>query len=578
MGTRAKQPLSGIVYHGALEADRHYASGAWVRSTLGDAVRAAAGETPDTRYLIATEGSVTFAEFDTRTERLAAGLLAAGLKPGDRALFQMGTVPETMAALFGCFKAGILPVCTLPQHRELEIGELARLANARAMFVQADVAPSFDQVGFARTMAASCGLDTVVVARGGRAAVDGCLRLETLCEEGDLDEARRSVGAVALDPEDVAVFQLSGGSTGVPKIIPRFHAEYLGQSLSWAELHAITRDDVCLWPLPLIHNAAMVLIMLPALLRRASVVLQPRFEIGAFLDAVEAHRVTYAGSVGPVAPRLLEAKDLGRRNLRSLRMFFALDRADAIEAHVGVPAVNMFGNTEGLLTSSTANDPAPARHGTVGRPSSPFDEVRVLMPEGVDAVALGEIGELCFRGPFTLRGYYNAPEITAASFTPDGFFRTGDLVREVRVEGRSNYVFCGRLKDNISRGNEKFAAEEVERLVVSHPAVVDAKVVAMPDPILGEKACAFIIHHPGARALAVAELGAFLTREGLAKYKLPERIEAIDAFPVTRVGKVDKKAMREIIASKLREEGTLPGAGPLASETASVETPHAAMA
>lgn len=552
--TRARQLLDGVVYHGASTADRYYGAGAWMRSTLGDAVRDAAREAPDKSYLVAADETVTYAAFDARTERLASGLLAAGLRPGDRALFQMGTVPETMLALFGCYKAGILPVCTLPQHRELEIGELGRLSGARAIFVQADVAPSFDQLGFARQMAETCGLDIIVVARRGAGSGDGCLDLEALCRAGDLDEARRRVAAVELDPEDVAIFQLSGGSTGVPKIIPRFHGEYLGQSRSWADLHGVTRDDVCLWPLPLIHNAAMVLIMVPALVQRATVVLQQRFEIGAFLDAIETHRVTYAGSVGPVAPRLLEIKDLGRRELSSLRMFFALDRADAIEAHVGVPAVNMFGNTEGLLTSSALGDPVEARHGTVGRPSCALDEVRVLAPEGVAPVAVGEIGELCFRGPFTLRGYYNAPEVTAASFTPDGFFRTGDLVREVAIDDRANYVFCGRLKDNISRGNEKFAAEEVEALIVRHPGVVDAKVVAMPDPIFGEKACAFIIHRPDDERLSVADLGAFLTREGLAKYKCPERIEAIDAFPVTRVGKVDKKGMRDLIARKLQDE------------------------
>ena len=554
--TRAKQPLPGVVYHDGADADRHLASGAWLPSTLGDALRAAAREAPDKPYLVTSEGAVTFADLDAGTERLAAGLLDAGLRPGDRALFQMGTCAETVAALFGCYKAGILPVCTLPQHREIEIGELARLSGARAILVQADVARGFDQLGFARRMAAECGLDLVVAARRGAADAEGCLDLETLGAHRSLDAARRRVAEVALDPEDVATFQLSGGSTGIPKIIPRFHGEYLGQSLSWARLHAMSGDDVCLWPLPLIHNAAMVLIVVPALLMRATIVLQSRFEIGAFLDAIEAHRVTYAGSVGPVAPRLLEIEDLHRRDLGSLRMFFALDRADAIEAHVGVPVVNMFGNTEGLLTSTRPDDPAPARHGTVGYPSSDHDEVRVLAPESEDPVTPGEIGELCFRGPSSLRGYYNAPDVTAASVTADGLVRTGDLVREETIAGRAHLVFCGRLKDNISRGNEKFAAEEVERLIVRHPAVVDAKVVAMPDRIFGEKACAFIIHRPGERALGVAELGAFLTGEGLAKYKLPERIEAVDAFPVTRVGKVDKKAMREVVAGKLADEAT----------------------
>jgi non-ribosomal peptide synthetase component E (peptide arylation enzyme) len=187
--------------------------------------------------------------------------------------------------------------------------------------------------------------------------------------------------------------------------------------------------------------------------------------------------------------------------------------------------------------------------------------VKVLLPgSDEEPVPSGHEGELCFRGPNTLRGYYNAPEINAVSFTRDGFFRSGDIVREEIIEGRTYYAFLGRLRDNISRGNEKFAAEEVENLIVRHPAVVDAKVVAMPDRYLGEKACAFIIPRPDQACPNVSELGAFLIGQGLAKYKLPERIETITAFPVTRVGKVDKGAMRAIIAEKVREEETQPRA------------------
>jgi non-ribosomal peptide synthetase component E (peptide arylation enzyme) len=558
LDTRARFPLPGVIYRTAAEADRLFAAGAWARSTLGDVVRQAAAAAPDKAYVLAGDVRLTFGEFDRKTEILAASLAELGLRPGDRALFQMGTVPETLIALFGCYKAGVLPVCTLPQYREIEIGQLARLSGACGYFVQADFSPSFDLVGFARRMRdQQPALEFLIVARG--AAGAGASDFDALCTGMSFAEAQRRVRAIAIDPEDVATFQLSGGSTGIPKIIPRMHGEYIAQARSWADCHGFSASDVCIWPLPLIHNAAMLLIVIPSLLRTATIVLQERFEPAAFLSAIEKFGVTYAGSIGPVAPRLLDYRDLARHDLRSLRLFVGLDRAEAIERHLGVVATNLYGITEGLLTTSAPDDAPEARFATIGRPTCDLDEIRILAPGGEESLPAGSEGELCFRGPHSLRGYYNAPDVNAASFTRDGFFRSGDIVREVRIGGRAYYAFLGRMRDNISRGNEKFAAEEVETLIVRHPAIVDAKVVAMPDRYLGEKACAFLVVRSGCECPSVAELGTFLLEQGLAKFKLPERIERIDAFPVTRVGKIDKKALRALIAEMLaKEDGAAP--------------------
>jgi non-ribosomal peptide synthetase component E (peptide arylation enzyme) len=158
-------------------------------------------------------------------------------------------------------------------------------------------------------------------------------------------------------------------------------------------------------------------------------------------------------------------------------------------------------------------------------------------------------------------GYLDMPEINETSFTSDGFFKTGDLMQARHIGATRCYSFEGRIKDNIDRGGEKFGAEEVENAIASHPAVVDAKVVAMPDRILGEKACAFLIMHRDKEPLSVSELGSFLLELGLAKFKLPERIEIMETFPVTRVGKVDKPALRQLIAEKLRAEQALVGSG-----------------
>jgi non-ribosomal peptide synthetase component E (peptide arylation enzyme) len=251
---------------------------------------------------------------------------------------------------------------------------------------------------------------------------------------------------------------------------------------------------------------------------------------------------------------MLDYSDVGLHDLSSLRCLMSFSRSDLLERHLNVPCTNIFGMTEGLLTSAGPSAPKEARFESVGWPVSELDEIRLVEPGTERSVAEGKTGELCFRGPSVTPGYLNMPEINRASFTSDGFFKTGDLMQARHVGATRCYSFEGRIKDNIDRGGEKFGAEEVENAIVSHPAIVDAKVVAMPDRILGEKACAFLIMHRDKEPLSVAELGGFLVGVGLAKFKLPERIEIVESFPVTRVGKIDKPALRQLIAEKLRME------------------------
>jgi non-ribosomal peptide synthetase component E (peptide arylation enzyme) len=231
-----------------------------------------------------------------------------------------------------------------------------------------------------------------------------------------------------------------------------------------------------------------------------------------------------------------------------------MSRADGLETHIGVPCANFYGITEGLLLASPPDAPAFVRHHTQGTSGCPQDEIRLLVPETEQPVKPGEMGELCFRGPSSLRGYFRAPDANRTGFTSDGFFRTGDMMTEHVVDGKSSYAFEGRTRDNINRGGEKIGCEEVEGFVSMHPAIADAKIVAMPDAFFGEKACAYLIARPGQVAPGVKELADFLVGKGLAKFQGPERVEVIDAFPVTRVGKVDKPALRKVIAEKLKQE------------------------
>ena len=539
-------PIDGVTYHDPDFARRNLADGHWLDLSIGDSLRATAAATPDKAAVIGPGERLSFAALDAQSESVAASLLETGLSPGDRVLFQLGTSVSYFVAFYGCMKAGLVPVCTLPQYRMAEMQHFARTTGARAILTEAEPGARFDQTAFGLELAAVCpGLRHVIAVGGDH---DGALSLHAMAHAFSLPEARHRTASVRPGVMDVAVFQLSGGSTSLPKIIPRMHGEYLGATLQLSARYGLTGADVSLWGLPLVHNAGTLFVVLPVGLEGRTLVLQPRLDMPEMLRLVAEHRVTFSGSIGPVAAKLLEVQDLHRHDISSLRQFFSLTRAAAVEAHVGKPVGQMFGMTEGMVFAAHPETPAALRHHTVGHPVSPGDEVRLLVPGEETEVPFGAVGELCFRGPNTLTAYFADPATTAASFTSDRFFRSGDLMRAHEIGGIVCYSFEGRLKDNINRGGEKIGAEEIEGLIARHPAVADCRVVAMPDPVYGEKACAFLILREDCPTLTVASLGAFLLETGIAKFKLPERVEIVEAFPLTRVGKVDKVAMRAMAA------------------------------
>ena len=204
---------------------------------------------------------------------------------------------------------------------------------------------------------------------------------------------------------------------------------------------------------------------------------------------------------------------------------------------------------EGTLMFVSREDSEDAQLETVGKPICPDDEVR-LLGEDDQEVAFGEVGEFCVRGPYTLRGYYGVPEHNARAFTSDGFYRSGDLMRQ---HPSGNYMVEGRIKDLSNRGGEKISAEEIENLILQHPAVKNIACVPMPDPRLGERMCAYVILHEN-QAFTLEELNRFLNGKEIAKFKLPERLEILDEFPVSSFGKVSKKDLVAMITTVLEKE------------------------
>lgn len=261
---------------------------------------------------------------------------------------------------------------------------------------------------------------------------------------------------------------------------------------------------------------------------------------------IEKHQITMTALVPPAVSLWLQSiSDQGNaRQLRCLKVLqvggarLSESLARRIISDIGCQLQQVFGMAEGLVNYTRLDDPEEVIVSTQGRPMSEDDEVRVADENG-RLLPPGTTGRLLTRGPYTFRGYFNNPAHNATCFDAEGFYCSGDLI-EITAEG--NIKVQGREKDQINRGGEKIAAEEIENLLQRHPEIIHAALVSMNDELMGEKSCAFIV---ATQPVKPAHLRRHLREQGIAEFKLPDRIVQQDTLPLTHVGKVDKKALRE---------------------------------
>lgn len=547
-----KEPIPGIIYPPLDRLQTYVDAGELPTKSLIEELMASFAKHADRPALGTPKGVITYAEFDDQTDRFAGALIDLGLKPLDRVLFQCANSPELVIAIIGCMKAGLIPTCTLPAHREREIGYLGSHVDARAHIVQGDDA-KFDLQAFALKMQADIPTIRNIISLRGEPR-EGVLRMEDLIAKTDRAAARQAVDAIPRDAFQVAIFQLSGGTTGVPKVIPRMQNEYLLNATLTIDTLGYRTDDVMFMPMPIIHNACMICFLMPTLLVGANFVIAEDMSPEQWAAAFKRTPPTYVGLIRALMPRLEGALDLAPETLDGIRAFWSADAARLLREKYSKPAYAMFGMSEGMNMYCREGDPDEVLDWTVGQPMSRFDEVKLVVPGTLDEVADEEIGEMICRGPYTLSGYYNAPERNIDAFTPDGFYKPGDLLVRRLIDGKHYYAFAGRTKDVVDRGSEKINCEEVEGAVSTYASVSGCAVVGMPDPVLGERVCAYIVVRGGHEAPTVRDMQVHLEALGLAKFKWPERIEVIDALPLTKVGKLDKAVLRTAIADRLKQE------------------------
>jgi 2,3-dihydroxybenzoate-AMP ligase len=469
---------------------------------------------------------------------------------------QLPNVVEFAYLYFALQKIGCIPIMALPTHRYREINQFVELSGAVACATP-DRAKDFDYRDAVRRIRDKSKTLRLSIVLG--AAPSGFLSLTELIERTSR-RAPSELNDIKIDPEDPAVFQLSGGTTGIPKLIPRTHNDYVYNSKMAAAVTGVGPDKILLNVLPLAHNLPLACPGLQGyFLHGGKVVVSNSTRSEDIFALTERHRVTHIAVVPALLIRLINDPSIKKFDLSSLRVIQSggqrLQPEVRRRTRELIPSATVqenFGMAEGMLMFVRLDDPEDVRMETVGRPVSPDDEVR-LVDDDDKEVADGEVGELLARGPYTLRGYFGVPEYNARAFTTDGFYRSGDLMRR---HPSGNYMVEGRKKDLINRGGEKISAEEIENLILMHPAVQNVACVPMPDPVLGERMCAYVILRRD-KSLTLEQLVQFLMNEEIAKHKLPERLEIVDDFPLSAFGKVSKTDLTERISRLLKTEGRI---------------------
>jgi 2,3-dihydroxybenzoate-AMP ligase len=550
MAKGGKLVLEGVVPFPPEFAKRYRDKGYWIDKSLAQEYRIAFDKYEKRVALLDRDRSTTYGELDRMSDNLALNLLGIGFHPLDRIVVQLPNVAEFVVLYLALQKIGCIPIAALMPHRFAEISQFVELSGAAACVVP-DQQGDFDYCAMVERIRQKVpNLRHGIVLGPAR---PGFLSLpDMIAKPASLPAS--ALSEIHIDPEDPAIFQLSGGTTGIPKLIPRTHNDYAYNSKVASSVCAVGEDSVLLVILPIAHNLPLACPGIQGFLFHGGrAVLSTSARPEDVCALIEKHRVTHIKVVPALLIRLLHDPAVSRHDLSSLKIIQSGGQSMLPELRLLskrlIPSAFVqenFGMSEGLLMFVRLDDPLDVSQETVGRPVCPDDEVRILDDDDREILG-GEVGELCCRGPYTLRGYFGVPEYNARTFTSDGFYRSGDLMRRHRS---GNYVVEGRKKDLINRGGEKISAEEIENLILSHPSVKNVACVPVPDPVLGERMCACVLLRENVR-LSFDELKNFLLGKEIAKYKLPERLEIMQDFPLSPFGKVSKKTLTETISQKM---------------------------
>jgi len=547
--------LDGFTPYRTEDVERYKRLGWWGGLTFGDILDRAADRYPEKEAFVDGSTRLTFSQARDRVNRLAIGLMNLGVAPTERVLVQLPNWNEFVYVYFALQKIGAIDVLLIDRYRPYEINHLIRLTGATTWVLpwkyrKTDYLPIIKEV-----LKESPQMKNVILARGGDQRE--YLSLDALIEDAKLTDKNMTALAQRRPvPMQVAHMGPTGGTTGLPKVVPRTHNDLICSSEHAARAWDMDARDICLLVGPIGHDLTFTKGFLGSVLTFGKTVFLDSTDLDDICRTIEKEKVTALVWVPTLARRLVGFEELVNYDLSTLKKMHCgggaslPDLIKDVQGKLGCAFFNGYGGTEGQTTLTRSGDPLDILYTTVGKPTCPYDSYKVIDGGGKELPA-NTPGELLIKGPGVFTGYYRNPEENEKMFDKDGYFRTGDVAK---MDGYGNVTLVGRIKEMINRGGESISAVEVEKLIIDHPGVMFVAVVPMPDPEMGERVCAYIQPRPGAR-MHFNDILSFLKNRKASVLHFPERIEFVDAMPFTKAEKIDKMALVKDIGEKIKGKG-----------------------
>lgn len=537
------------IYHDAGTIARHVRDGEWADRTLADHLEGHARDRADKLAIVDRRWRLTYRELDRLAHRVACGLLHLGVGPGDVVSIQLPNWAEWLIVHCAATKIGAVTNSIGAVYREHEVAYILDHAATSVMVIP-DEFRGFsypDMLAGLRPKLPALREVLVVGDRVRPAMRSFAAFLDTRWED------RYSAGDVAArrpDPNQVTTLMFTSGTEAQPKGVMHTHNTLGVGTRQPYDVLDLSSEDVVFMASPIGHITAVLLAAHVPLRYGMTAVWQDVWNPEAAVDLIAREGCTFTFSATPFLHGLVHARNANRAAFRTFRLFGCggapiprelVRRAEDIH---GFQVAACYGSSEALVVSATTPDvPPERRYGADGRILRDV-ETRLVDPDTGVPTPPGEAGELEVRTAALFAGYYRDPARTAAAVSPERWYRTGDLCT---VDGERYLNVVGRKSDMIIRGGANISAREIEELLFTHPKVTNVACVAMPDPVLAERVCAFVICHPGP-PLTFDEMVTFLRDKRIAAWKLPERLEIRDALPMTASGKIQKYLLREEIA------------------------------
>ena len=550
-----KIPTVGDRYSPA-EISQYYAAGCWRTDTLGQLLARQADERGNKTFVTDGVLSLTYRELHERSLRLAAGLRARGVVPGDRVAVQLPNWSEFAVITAAVARLGAVMVPIMPIYRRDEVGYVLDDAGV-SVAVTASVFKDFDYLGMYRALQAERpALHTVVVVRDDQAETsDRVVTFAATTADVDPAAAEAEIG-VPVGPDDPFVIVYTSGTTARPKGCVHTFNTYVSGAHALAVAFGYRESDVQFGPSPVTHTTGLVTSILLPMVAGAATHLMADWEPRRGLAEIARYRCSVSVTATTFIQMLLDAYDPGRDDASSLRVWVSagapipravVERAQALLPNAKI--LSLYGRSENLATTTCTVDDDPERALTSDGAALPYASVKVVDELGAEVPA-GSEGDIAYRGPTHMLGYLERPDETAELFTPDGYSRSGDL----GVMDAQGYVrVTGRTKDIVIRGGMNISVREVEDLLAAHPGVRNAAVVGMPDERLGERVCCYLVAADPTSPPTLDGIKAYLQDKGIARQKTPERLEVVTELPTTATGKIQKHLLRQDIARKIGE-------------------------